>query len=185
MNEKLCRLDIAGFRSFRRVEALELRDINVLIGANGSGKSNFLSFFQMLSFMMRESLQEYVGRKGGASSLLHFGPKRTPVMNAILEFVGREATSRYQFSLAHAQPDRLLFTDETVEFHRSREQRPFSRGLGAGHFESMLPELSQGAGSEKLKQVARVFHHRLSDVRAYHFHDTSDEANIRLTQDID
>ena len=36
---------IKGFKSIASVEMLELRPINVLIGANGSGKSNFIGAF--------------------------------------------------------------------------------------------------------------------------------------------
>ena len=41
---QLERIKIEGFRSIRALD-LELGPINILIGANGSGKSNFLSFF--------------------------------------------------------------------------------------------------------------------------------------------
>ena len=40
-------ISIKGFKSIRDIE-VELRDINVLIGANGSGKSNFLEVFSFL-----------------------------------------------------------------------------------------------------------------------------------------
>ncbi len=185
MKEKLTHLDLAGFRSFRRVETLELRDLNVLIGANGSGKPNFLDFFQMLNYMMSESLELYVGRKGGASSLLHFGPRRTPLMEATLEFTGRDRVSRYEFQLTRADPDRLLYTAERVEFHRFRDPRPYEESLGAGRFESKLPELAKYKSERARNRVARVFRNRLTDVRAFHFHDTSDEAHIRLTQEVE
>ena len=38
---------IKGFKSIRNVK-VPLRNINVLIGANGSGKSNFLEVFSFL-----------------------------------------------------------------------------------------------------------------------------------------
>ena len=40
-------ISISGYKSFKAVD-LKLNPINILIGANGSGKSNFLSFFEML-----------------------------------------------------------------------------------------------------------------------------------------
>ena len=83
--EKLRRVRIEGFRSFREIE-LNLRNLNVLIGANGSGKSNFVGFFNMLRFMMSGGLQAYVGREGGGASILHYGAKKTPVLRGELEF---------------------------------------------------------------------------------------------------
>jgi len=36
------KLTIAGFKSIRELRDFELRNLNVLIGANGAGKSNFI-----------------------------------------------------------------------------------------------------------------------------------------------
>ncbi len=49
--EKLTRLKVSGFRSIREID-MELGDLTVLVGANGSGKSNFVAFFNLLSFMV-------------------------------------------------------------------------------------------------------------------------------------
>jgi predicted ATPase len=38
------KLTIEGFKSIRRLDAFELRPVNVLIGANGAGKSKFVFF---------------------------------------------------------------------------------------------------------------------------------------------
>ena len=41
-------IEIKGYKSIKDAR-IELRPINILIGANGSGKSNFLSFFEFLN----------------------------------------------------------------------------------------------------------------------------------------
>ena len=41
-------ISIEGFKSIERIKDLPLRPINVLIGANGSGKSNFIGAFSLL-----------------------------------------------------------------------------------------------------------------------------------------
>ena len=41
-------IHIEGFKSIREM-TLALRPINILIGANGAGKSNFISFFKLLN----------------------------------------------------------------------------------------------------------------------------------------
>jgi predicted ATPase len=81
---RLRRVILNGFKSIKAMD-LELRSLNVLIGANGAGKSNLVSFFKMLHEMMAGRLQHYVGTTGRAQSLLHFGPKVTPQMEAQLE----------------------------------------------------------------------------------------------------
>ena len=42
---------LRGFRSIKDA-SLELRSLNVLIGSNGAGKSNLISFFKLLNEMM-------------------------------------------------------------------------------------------------------------------------------------
>lgn len=181
--EKLGHIRVEGFRSIRELE-LELGDVTILIGANGSGKSNFVSFFNMLNFMLNESLQVYVGRRGGGASILHYGPKKTPVMRAELKFVGDAGTSEYGFTTAFASPDGLLFADEHVRFQRSDATQPYEQQLGAGHFETKLLAVSKEQDHSVRRQVARVFVSRLKELKVYHFHDTSEYAYIRMLQDV-
>ena len=47
----LDRITLKGFKSIREM-VLDLRPLNVLIGANGAGKSNLVSFFKMINEMM-------------------------------------------------------------------------------------------------------------------------------------
>ncbi|MCC6537261.1 MAG: AAA family ATPase [Bryobacterales bacterium] len=67
---RLDRLSIEGFKSIRKLDGFELRDLNVLIGANGSGKSNFIAFFRFLREMVEQRLQVHVQKQGGADRLL-------------------------------------------------------------------------------------------------------------------
>jgi predicted ATPase len=160
-----------------------LGDLTVLIGANGSGKSNFVALFNLLGFMMTESLQLYIGRKGGGNSILHYGAKRTPVLTTSLRFEDPSGWSEYGCTLAHASPDRLIFTHERVAFKKQGAPKAFEKSLGAGHIETALVEAS--SGSDAAANVARIFLSRLRGLRVYHFHDTSESAYIRTNQEID
>jgi len=73
---RLERIKIQGFKSIRELD-LPLNPLNVLIGANGAGKSNFIGVFKLLNEIVSENLQLYVGRAGGADQLLYFGRKTT------------------------------------------------------------------------------------------------------------
>src|SRR5579862_1328618 len=81
----LRRVVLNGFKSIKSMD-LELRPLNVLIGANGAGKSNLVSFFKMLNEMVAGRLQQYIAVAGRARSILHYGPKQTPAMEAMLAF---------------------------------------------------------------------------------------------------
>lgn len=182
--ERLSNLKISGFRSIRALD-IDLGDLTVLVGANGSGKSNFVGVFNLLSALLSERLQVYIQREGAASSILHYGPRVTGDLNAELTFAGEGRTSTYAFSLGFAAPDRLIFLSEQLGFHRDGEPKPFQRSLGGGHVETQLKQLASQASESAPRTVARVFLRRLQELRVYHFHDTSKTAPIRLAQDID
>ena len=67
-------IKIRNFKSIRNLD-LELVKVNILIGANGVGKSNFIGFFKLLNAIYEQQLQNYVAEQGGAENLLHFGRK--------------------------------------------------------------------------------------------------------------
>ncbi|HSV65796.1 MAG TPA: AAA family ATPase [Mycobacteriales bacterium] len=64
---------VKEFTSIRDAE-VELRDLNVLVGANGSGKSNVIRMLELLGRIVDEDLRLFVGLNGGASALLHRPP---------------------------------------------------------------------------------------------------------------
>ncbi len=73
-------LTVRGFKSIRALEDFKLKPLNVIIGANGSGKSNLLEVFNLARMLREGRLAEYVGRAGGAERLLHFGAKVTTAL---------------------------------------------------------------------------------------------------------
>jgi predicted ATPase len=79
-------ITIKGFKSIASIEKLALRPINVVIGANGSGKSNFLDVFVLLHAIGEGRLEEYVIGAGGAERVLHFGSKTTKLIHLGLSF---------------------------------------------------------------------------------------------------
>ncbi len=173
---KLKTLEIKGYRSIKDAR-LELGPLNVMIGANGTGKSNLISLFKMLNEMVSERLQAYIGSTGRGQSLLYLGPKVTPQLEAILEFDTGDAIDTYQFRLIHAANDTLMFADETLDSRRlvlADPHRP-PMSLGTGHMESAL--IGRAAQGD---ETVRNFRHILNSCRVYHFHDTSLSARIRL-----
>ena len=120
--------------------------LTVLIGANGSGKSNVLRALRMAPLIRTGSLQRFVAESGGASSLLHYGPKHTQVVEIELDFVQRGRKNRYSARLGYAAGDRLMFLDESIGDQPSPEAPMTMRSLGAGHWESRLDESDDPTG---------------------------------------
>jgi predicted ATPase len=107
MPHALDRLTITGFKSIQALEDFELASLNVLIGANGAGKSNFIDFFRMLRAMMElplpglssASLKSYIADGGGSDDFLFNGPKTTER----IEIETRFGPNGYRFKLAPNQ----------------------------------------------------------------------------------
>ena len=169
----LRRVILNGFKSIKTMD-LELHDLNVLIGANGAGKSNLVLFFKMLNEMMGGRLQQYNGTSGPAKSLFHFGHKITPQIEAKLEFEVDNGKDTYSMRLFHAAGDTLVFAEETLSWQQMGYPSSKKVSLGSGHQETRISE-SVDAG----EPTAKVFRHLLNHCRVYHFHDTSPTAKVR------
>lgn len=170
---QLEKLTIKGFKSIRSLENLELRKLNVLIGANSAGKSNFIAFFRLLNELIEGRLQLHVAQRGGPDALLHYGRRTTPELNAELYF----GKNGYFFSLVPTVDNRLIFSQEVFWFDGS--YWPTQRPIASGQAESLAPaQLLAGSTHEKL---ARYIVPAIQSWRVYHFHDTSDAANVKRT----
>lgn len=178
-------ISIKGFKSIRDV-MVELRDINVLIGANGSGKSNFLEVFSFLQAIHAfnfnlgledELLRQYVARAGGAEKLLHFGSRTTAKVSIHVHF---QDTDHYEVTLNTSEPDNLSLgsaiahSSSTSSKVPSINERPAQYDYGSGG------EIQ----SREVENSDDAFFRLLSSWRLYHFHDTSRSAPIKRTANL-
>ena len=114
---RIASITVRGFRSLAKVEDLQLPQLVVLIGANGSGKSNLIRFFQMLGWMLRgQNLQEFVLRQGGGDDQLFMGARTTPRLDAEIHIETRAGRNDYRFALSHVAGDTLMLVDEAYRF---------------------------------------------------------------------
>jgi len=120
-------ITVKGFKSIASLR-LDLRPINVLIGANGSGKSNFISVFSFLHEISEGRLQDYVRRAGGADQVLHFGSKVTREISIHISF--EEEKNQYELSLQPTEDDSLYPAVELVYYWvKADYRRPLTRSL--------------------------------------------------------
>ena len=175
---KLKSITISGFKSFDNDgHTVNFGDITVLIGANGAGKSNLVSFFKMVGYMMTATLQQYIGEQGGASSLLNFGPKTTPKLSAKLEFENEAVCSAYEFTLAHAAQECLIFTNEIISYkdkkkYDKKSQREFPSGTKESSLKLANTEFKDFIPAKMVRALLR-------NCCVYQFHDTSSSSKIR------
>ena len=178
---------IRGFRSLADVEFSPGAGASVLIGANGSGKSNFVKFFDMLSWMLRSRrLAEFVGREGGADDQLYCGNEITPRVEAEIAIRTDTGRNDYRFTLAYAHPDQLLFTEEGFRYSRDdHEGEPDWYRLGSGHREARVVEVAHGGLLPPYvnAQTARTVTYLLRNCTAYQFHNTGATSPLKKSCD--
>jgi predicted ATPase len=165
------------------MEAFRPGSLTVLIGANGAGKSNFISFFRLLSWALGGELQLHVQETGPASALLHDGPGKTHEIEAELTIQTAAGENQYAFRLVYAAGDSLIFADERFRFSPPGRPRRDWVTIGAGHRESSLRTYADSEGLAY--KTAGVMAGLLRKIVVYQFHNTSATARIRSQWDKD
>jgi len=172
-NTHLKRIALKGFKSIRQLD-LVMNPVNILIGANGAGKSNFVSIFTFLRNLSEGKLQTYVEKQGFANTFFHFGSKATPELSIDMD-VG---SNGYHVQFVHGPADdALVFQKEYCTFVGSKKIFPIKGKSGES---GLLP--GGAAASEWVRQYTRDY---LQECRVYHFHDTSPTAGFKQAQDLD
>lgn len=166
----LHKVKIKGFKSIEAAD-ITLNDLNVVIGANGSGKSNLIGVFRLLERVLSRQLQLYVGSE--PDRLLYHGRKTTPALQVEFTF----SQNSYGFTLKAAQ-DTLIFDTENVEYHGHWQ---YGEPIARGHKESYLEEAAQSWSNQVPKHVFP----KVQNLMVYHFHDTSESSPAKQTCDLE
>lgn len=172
-------ITVRGFKSIASIEKLPLKSVNILIGSNGSGKSNFIGVFSFLHAIREARLRDYVIEAGGAEKVLHFGSKTTKQIYIHLSFL--EEVNQYDLTLSPTRDDGLYPSAETAYFwDKSSYKHPYDTSL-------MSREQGREAGisDPQLKRTAGWVRLRLGRWRLYHVHDTSQSSPMRKTAKVD
>ena len=181
----LTKIAISGYKSIEDM-SLDLGELNVLIGANGAGKSNLVSFFKLLNEMMAERLQAFIGVSGGANSLLYYGAKTTPYIEARLQCGTAVLPIKYRMRLGHAGGDTLVFQREKVTFLTDHGTSRWGFGLRLTpqretHLRAVLTGEYETAETPGLEQAVRAVVSELENSHVFQFHDTSSTSGMRGT----
>jgi len=186
MTHSLNKITLKGFKSIRSLVDFELTNLNVLIGGNGAGKSNFIDFFRLLRAMMElslpdlssSSLKTYIANGGGSDDFLFNGPKVTAHIEAEMHF----GDNGYRFKLVPTSEETFLIDDES---------RYYAKGtsgwwnMGTGHQTPKLLVEKNMKGAVGERSVASHIYEAISSWKIYHFHDTSAVAPMRRSETID
>ncbi len=151
-------IEISGYKSIKD-SRIEFAPINLLIGANGSGKSNLISFFDLLNKLYNQKLAEHVALMGGDNKILHKGKKSTDTISFKMEF--SNGLNGYSASLKSGVDGFIFLTEDLI-------------------YRGSAKDISRYGGEARIKTTdnyrARYVIKFLRGFRKYHFHDTSTKA---------
>lgn len=174
---KLKSVTVSGYRSYSsdREMTIDLGDVNLIIGANGAGKSNFISFLEMISYMATDGLSQFVGRNGFARSLIYYGHSRASVSGRF-QFGDGISEDIYSFAMEPAADGSLFISSETVLWRKNREDKdtkPFVREFhGTGTTSALIGEENEDRTAKAVLSFLRSF-------RVFHFNDSSINSAMR------
>ena len=189
---KLKSLILSGYKSINQDgQTIEFGDVTVLLGANGAGKSNLISFFRFLAFMVNGNTQRYIAKEGFADSLLYLGKKDTSKIRASVYFNAQflddniNVDVSYNLLLTSTKDDTLMFDEEYVLFkaneyasvkldHIEEKKVVIKNNLKESGLSVLeTKEVIEGKSFYQLISVL------LSTCVLYQFHDTSASSKIR------
>lgn len=169
-------IKIEGFKSILSLE-LEMEPINVLIGSNGSGKSNFLSFFKLLRAIFNKQLQHFVIEEK-ADNLFYFGRKTTEHLDGKVIFSNDgQNNNAYNFRLSPTQDGDLFIDYEGSGFNVSKDDDSYNYTYNGPSKESKL-----GYTNWYRDKYLSGY---LSGIQVYHFHDTSNTSWLRRPSEVE
>ena len=168
--EQLSSIHIAGYKSIKSC-TVTLNKINVLIGSNGAGKSNFISAFSLLQSILAKNLQVTVAQSG-INSLFFNGIKETEEISMEVFF----GDNSYGFCLIPTEDNRVVFKKEYFGYHGDWENES---NVNRGHSEAMW---QNGTNNKISSFVVPVL--KKQNWRVYHFHDTGKTAKVKQEHNI-
>ncbi len=167
----LDKLTIKGFKSIKEVVDLELNKLNIVIGGNGAGKSNLVSFLKMLRALIDGQLNKYIMENGGANDLLFNGRKITKAM-AFETWFGDHG---FRFRLIPTVRDTCNIEGE-ARYYEHGTTGWWELGNSQDGKSQMVAEVKENKSDARYSKP--VFD-AIASWQIYHFHDTSSTAGMR------
>ncbi len=199
-NIHLKHIAIKGFKSIKSLD-LDMKPINILIGANGSGKSNFISLFTFLRNLFEGKLRNYVEKNGSANAFFNFGAKTTPEIKIDIDI----GIKKYNFEFEHnVDEDSLVlknsiflsaeFIKETINSKRYTLNKINNI---ISNIKNELINIDRDTTKEIEKMLELLFKKKpeihepyspqkyFKECRIYHFHDTGPTAGFKQAADLE
>ncbi|MDD2839975.1 MAG: AAA family ATPase [Rickettsiales bacterium] len=155
---------IEGFKSIKKVD-IELKNINIVIGANGVGKSNFVRFFEFLKEQIVDNGISNINSED-IDKYLYCGKKITNGVSFEANFFNKieNCGNEYKVSTLLNSENRLIFSEEVVKFYSIVSEKSNREISLTNSLKSMLKQ------DTDIK--SRYTRRYIEDCQVYHFNDT-------------
>lgn len=168
-------LIIENYKSIRHGK-IALRNLNVLIGANGAGKSNLISFFELLQAMLNQRLGSFVLSRGGIDGLLYGGSKVSDRIESLVDFDNRNA---FFLKLRPAAGNKA-YIEQTGDYFNNADDAAKDY-TGKWHKRIWDNSVEESDILHRPQWRTGYLREFLKSFTVYHFHDTSLTSPMRRT----
>lgn len=166
------RVQILNFKSIRQAD-VPLGATNVLIGSNGVGKSNFISFFELTKSIFQQRFGAYTMDHGGMDNLLHKGRKVSEQIAGLLDFDNQNA---FEFIL-RPKPSGVGYIAQTADYFNGIKDT--AKNYRSWNKKIWDTNVDESVLINRIEWRAGYMKAYLNSFTVYHFHDTSASSPMR------
>jgi len=165
-------IQINNYKSIRELK-LPLNRLNILIGSNGVGKSNFISFFELTNAIYEQRFGSYTLAKGGIDNLLYHGRKGSEFIEGLIDFDNNNA---FFFRLKPSQSNKG-YIENIGDYFNDNEDT--DKNYSYWHKSNWDTAVEESNLINNPKRRSSYLKKHLSSFTIYHFHDTSASSPMR------
>ena len=178
MTLSLDKLSIRGFKSIRELDGLELKNLNILVGANGSGKSNFIACLDMLKAKAEgpDSLRSYINLNSGLKDLLYKGKQPSNEVDLRLWF----GDIMYRILLEPGTGDSFNTSDNYNVIQGINSDGRWPEKVNQP--ENVSLSVGEDEGSYLTKDEFQAMYNMINSWRIYHFHESGVLTGMRNSE---
>ena len=174
------RISVYNFKSIQELENFSIKPINILIGANGAGKTNFIEFFKLLHHIYQKRLQFYTAQNGYADRILFMGRKKSSFLGGEIIFrpdAKSNTSNTYKFKIVpQTHEDNFYFEEDLAGYNiyamGYNESWDYKNAGGEGKLESEIIHNYELTRMDFLRNYFNTF-------RIFHFHDTTPNSPLK------
>lgn len=180
-------IKLKNFRSFGEC-SIDLSSINILIGGNGSGKSNFISLFVLLNYIGKAKLRAWIAQKGGFDNVVYKGIQENDTIDIEFIFDSKKEglLNVYGLSIGATEDDYIISREYIGYWDKALYHEPYTTAINSLGNESKLSSYANSSSNiSNDNYIAGHIYDIIKDWKIYHFDDVSPNSGKKREQRIE